>query len=209
MESTLTDMYVQSEDVKELFAALAEFSKLITPIDLDGKAEYTTKNGLKTFNFPTMNNAIIHTKQLREDLGLFIHQVNVGNAGVSTTLYHLDSGQFIRSYSYMALPMKDPQSHGSAITYLRRYSYLTILGLVPNNDSDGAQVEGEETTAVTLSKSKVAKLEAKILEAKAAGVEVSGYEKMIKEKKLVSELTEDIFNVTMTELDKDIQKAKD
>jgi len=53
-----------------------------------------------------------------------------------TVVLH-ESGQFIGS-SARLLPVKDdPQAQGSAITYQRRYQYMSALGLVADDDDDG------------------------------------------------------------------------
>lgn len=62
--------------------------------------------------------------------------------GVTTTLLHA-SGQWIEST--ISLPLGDEkgksvaQVAGSIITYLRRYSYGSIIGLVTDEDTDGNQ----------------------------------------------------------------------
>jgi len=52
-----------------------------------------------------------------------------------TTLAH-ESGQWIRSFSPIPNVKPDPQSVGSAITYMRRYSLAAIVG-VSTHDDDG------------------------------------------------------------------------
>jgi hypothetical protein len=51
-------------------------------------------------------------------------------------LFH-SSGQYISSTAMLRLIKNDPQAHGSAITYMRRYSFMSILGLVADADDDG------------------------------------------------------------------------
>ena len=47
------------------------------------------------------------------------------------------SGQYLGSAARL-LPVKgDPQAQGSAITYQRRYQYMSALGLVADDDDDG------------------------------------------------------------------------
>ena len=41
----------------------------------------------------------------------------------------------------------DPQQVGSAITYARRYSLTTILGIFPDKDDDGSYAKQQYTTA--------------------------------------------------------------
>ena len=47
------------------------------------------------------------------------------------------SGQFIAHGMILHLPKSDPQGQGSAVTYARRYSYMSALGLVADEDDDG------------------------------------------------------------------------
>jgi len=57
--------------------------------------------------------------------------------GLCTTLIHTESGEFMQS-CFKMLPVKqDPQAQGSAITYARRYSLVSILGLNVDEDDDG------------------------------------------------------------------------
>ena len=53
-----------------------------------------------------------------------------------TRLVH-ESGQSIETTSRLHLTKQDPQGHGSAVTYMRRYAYMAILGLVADEDDDG------------------------------------------------------------------------
>lgn len=59
---------------------------------------------------------------------------------VVTTLLLHKSGQWIRNDFPFPLPSSsvDPQAIGSAITYLRRYTLQSILGVAPEDDDDGA-----------------------------------------------------------------------
>jgi len=55
------------------------------------------------------------------------------SVSVSTMLVHT-SGQFIEA-SYKVKPSKNqPQDMGGAITYLRRYALMAVLGLAPEDD---------------------------------------------------------------------------
>lgn len=55
-----------------------------------------------------------------------------------TTLFH-ESGQSIDSVIYLP-DLTDPQKLTAAITYLRRSTYLSILGLVADDDNDGNEL---------------------------------------------------------------------
>jgi hypothetical protein len=53
---------------------------------------------------------------------------------IITRIYHIESGQWIESRLAMISKNPDPQGLGSAITYGRRYSLLTVFGLCPEDD---------------------------------------------------------------------------
>jgi hypothetical protein len=64
-----------------------------------------------------------------------------GRVIVTTTLLH-KSGEWVAG-SIGARPAKDdPQSIGSAITYLRRYGLAAIVGVAPGDDDDGEAAQG-------------------------------------------------------------------
>ena len=60
-----------------------------------------------------------------------------GHPAVVTRLVHT-GGQWIESSPFALTPMKDdPQGHGGAITYARRYSLEALLGISGDEDDDG------------------------------------------------------------------------
>lgn len=69
-----------------------------------------------------------------------------------TTIYHVESGQWINDTMDMTISKDDPQSIGSAITYYRRYMLVSMLGLhVQGSDSDA----GEHKLATAQQKAKI------------------------------------------------------
>ena len=60
-----------------------------------------------------------------------------GTNDLLTTYLMHESGQFISETMRLHLVKSDPQGHGSATTYARRYSYMAVLGLVADEDDDG------------------------------------------------------------------------
>jgi hypothetical protein len=73
---------------------------------------------------------------LRNDLVL-IQQPGLENniATLKTTIFHV-SGENISSVAGAPLAKNDAQAYGSAITYLRRYSLLAIMGIAGTDDDD-------------------------------------------------------------------------
>lgn len=66
----------------------------------------------------------------------FISTGETGNTTLITYLIH-STGQFISHAMPLLIAKQDAQGQGSAITYARRYSYMSVLGLVADEDDDG------------------------------------------------------------------------
>ena len=87
-------------------------------------------------------------KPLAEN-GLAVIQTGVLNAehadviSIETTLTHT-SGEWVSGIMSAKLTKTDPQSVGSCITYLRRYSLSAIVGVSPEDD-DGESATREKT----------------------------------------------------------------
>lgn len=69
-----------------------------------------------------------------------------GGAVVKTVLMH-SSGQFISNELFMPASKADPHGLGSAITYARRYSLMSILCLASEDDDGNAAVDSVKRTA--------------------------------------------------------------
>lgn len=123
----------KSADISLLSAALVAFQQEVSVVPRGSinpffKSKYADFADVKATATPV---AAKH--------GLAVSQfpITVGDAdGLSTILMHA-SGQFIESTAFLHLVKIDPQAHGSAITYLKRYAYMSCLGLVADEDDDG------------------------------------------------------------------------
>jgi hypothetical protein len=69
-----------------------------------------------------------------------------GGAIVKTILMHT-SGQFISNELFMPAGKADPHGLGSAITYARRYSIMSMLALAAEDDDGNAAVESVKKAA--------------------------------------------------------------
>lgn len=70
------------------------------------------------------------------DNGLAVSQLPINEGemvGVETILMHI-SGQYISNSCSVRTVKPDPQSAGSAITYLRRYGLAAVLGIIQSDD---------------------------------------------------------------------------
>jgi hypothetical protein len=70
-----------------------------------------------------------------------------------TRLTHVPTGESVEDVMPLMLVKEDPQAQGSAITYARRYSLLTLLSLTADEDDDG-EAARDNSTKVTTSTSK-------------------------------------------------------
>lgn len=130
-------MQEQSEQINDLAAALVEAQKQLTTVAKThavraGQMNYTfanladlwdvareplTANGLCVLQLPTMT-----------EKGLVL----------VTKLCH-KGGQWVASSLPIEPTQRTPQALGSAITYARRYAFGAIIGLVSDEDDDGAK----------------------------------------------------------------------
>ena len=114
--------------MKELLNKLSKAKAKITPIVKNEtnpffKSKYCDINALLAEIEP-----ILHAHNL-----LLLQPIE--NNTVSTKIYDIESGQVIESS--MTLPdLQDPQKMGSVVTYYRRYTCVSLLGLQAI-DSDG------------------------------------------------------------------------
>lgn len=119
-----------SEQINELAVALnkaqAEFMV----------AKKDAKNPFFKSKYATLNAVYEAVAEALLKNGLSVIQPIVGDA-VETTLIHT-SGQFITSSCpIVCAKQNDPQAMGSAITYARRYSLASLLGVMTDEDDDG------------------------------------------------------------------------
>ena len=130
----------KSESISELAKALSNFQSKMTAVKKDAtnpfyKSKYATLDTIwEAIRKPLSENglSIAQTMNLIE-----------GKSVLETTLYHT-SGEWI-SGTQLANPVKDdPQSLGSAISYARRYSLSSLLGIVSEEDDDGESAEKRE-----------------------------------------------------------------
>lgn len=62
---------------------------------------------------------------------------DTGEPALAYRIAHAASGEAEQGVMPLMLTARDPQGQGSAITYARRYSLLSVLGLVADEDDDG------------------------------------------------------------------------
>ncbi len=124
-----------SESTKILVAALVEFHKSEVSVPKSAsnpffKSKYADLWTIKAACDPVLSG-----------LGLVITQFPGDNGNGPTLITRLAhvSGEFMEAETPLFMPKDTPQDQGSAITYMRRYSYSAILGIVADPDDDGEQ----------------------------------------------------------------------
>lgn len=131
-----------SETRADLFKAFANFKKkLKQPLkDADNpffKSKYVPlENVVQVVDEAMIDTGLSYIQEI-EDLG-------EGYLMVDTIVLH-ESGEYMVIKGSKVKPVKnDPQSAGSAITYARRYSLSTALGIASDPDDDGNGASQQE-----------------------------------------------------------------
>lgn len=160
--------------MKALYKALAAFQSEVPNI-------YKNANGYN-YKFADLGEINDIIKPLLTKHGLGYVQPLEGS-GVKTIIFHTESGESIESTVEVPQGVKlngmnDFQVLGSAITYLRRYSLSSMLGLITDEDADaaGEQVKQKATKEVRDRKAE-----------SAAGSEPMGEDVLARAKKSINE----------------------
>src|SRR5690606_15403268 len=132
-----------SEDIKEITKALVAFHSEVGRITKDG-----TNPHLKN-RYATIDQIIEEIRPVLASHGLFVMQLpsnsEAGEIQMVTRLYHV-SGQWMESPSLkIKVERNNAQGIGSAITYARRYSLTSFLGLNTGEDDDGHAASGDHS----------------------------------------------------------------
>lgn len=129
-----TNLFMSAE-VNEISAALSAFQGSFEQPKLEKEVMVRTKTGGSyTFKYADLSACCRAATPALKANGLAVAQV-VNNGKLVTLLLH-KSGQWLKSELYLPQPTNDYQSYGSAITYLKRYSYCALLGIVADTDDD-------------------------------------------------------------------------
>ncbi len=143
----------KSDSITKLMPALIRAKLNFAP------AVKSRKNDFFKSKYVPLDVVIDVTEHALLNEGLVIIQTTLVEGAISvlqTSLVH-ESGEFI-SGNYLLKPVKDdPQGHGSAMTYARRYCMMAILGIAPEDDDGNAASGNAEAKAVTFGSTKAEK----------------------------------------------------
>lgn len=135
----------------ELSKALLEAQKEFPAIKKESDNPYFNSKYASLDNILSVILPILHKH------GLIVTQFPIdldGRVGVRTQIIHAESGQMMESSFTLPLSKNDPQGAGSCITYARRYSVQSMLGLNVEDDDDGNKASGNSGTRTVIRKAK-------------------------------------------------------
>jgi hypothetical protein len=128
-----------SESIKNIAIALKNFQNSVNDPVKSGRANYG--------KYVTLDALISVARQYLSENGLSFMQIPGGNGQditITTVLLH-ESGEWIETEPFTVRVSKhDAQGAGSAVTYLRRYSLSSILGMAWDDDDDGFKASNRD-----------------------------------------------------------------
>jgi hypothetical protein len=127
---------MKSENIDELAKALIKVQAALKPVPRG------SENPFFKSRYAELSACIVHAAPLLTKHGLAIVQTGEPNEGKGATLQTLlihESGQWISGIMTVTPSKDDPQGYGSALTYLRRYGFMAIIGLAQEGDDDDAE----------------------------------------------------------------------
>lgn len=140
---------MQSEQINELVSALSKAQGIMNGAMKDSKNPYYDSK------YADLNSVWTACREALSKNGLAVIQVmqNVNDQLMLVTTLGHSSGQWMKSFLPINIssepevdkygkPKKKNQLHalGSALTYLRRYALAAIVGVAPDEDDDGNEV---------------------------------------------------------------------
>ena len=135
---------MKSESINELASALVKAQAQFSAIPKG------STNPFFKSKYAGLPEVVSHTAPILSANGLAISQFidgeYLGTDALVTYLIH-ESGQFVSHVMPLHLPKNDPQGQGSAVTYARRYAYMSALGLVADEDDDGNKASAQRPSA--------------------------------------------------------------
>lgn len=136
-------MLTTSEQVQEIAAALVKVQAAVAGVGKDATGQ--ARGG--KYRYATLMAAVEAIREPCSANGIVMLQApssGDGHLTVETRLIHT-SGQWVGCALTTGCNTSDPQALGSAVTYLRRYTLMAILGLAPEDDDDGQAARGAPT----------------------------------------------------------------
>lgn len=124
-----------TKDNSSLDSAISKFHSLVKVIPFD-------KQGFN-YQYSSLNAIALAIREPLIECGLsYKHILSAPPQGfdvcVNTVLTHIPTKESVTSTMPMVSPKKDAQGFGSVTTYAKRYTLSALLGLITDEDDDGA-----------------------------------------------------------------------
>ncbi len=130
--------------MKNIAKALSEFHLKVDKISKDAI------NPFFKSNYASLPNVLDAIREPLQEAGLTFTQLPMGENGLKTILFHVETGEMLESEMSMTPSKQDPQGAGSALTYMRRYALVSILGLNVDDDDGNAASKKPKVTKQTV-----------------------------------------------------------
>lgn len=145
-----------SSNIAELATALSKFQGSLVQPKLEKEVKVATKSGSGyKFKYADLAGCMKAAAPGLKENGLSVVQL-VSSGKLITLLLH-ESGQWIKSVVALPQQSTDYQAFGSALTYLKRYTYCAILGIVADADDDGNYAQGNHVEFVNNPRQQISK----------------------------------------------------
>lgn len=123
--------------VSDLHAALVAALSELTTVTKGNTAKIPTKDGGSySYTYADLSDVVCLTRPALAAHGLVALTPIVEGPAVRVLIVHT-SGEELDLGGFPFAAGRDAQSHGSAVTYARRYALLAALGIAPDDDDDG------------------------------------------------------------------------
>jgi hypothetical protein len=111
-----------------------------------GKVSKSANNPFFHSKYADLNTYLSVVEPLFEKHGLVMLQPSTENQ-VETVIFHAETGEWVSSSLNLVLVKNDMQSMGAAVTYARRFTLGSLLGM-QTEDDDGNLASGKEVTSL-------------------------------------------------------------
>lgn len=129
------------------FDILAKFARALGMVENITKTQ-TADTGKYTYSYADLGDVLDEVKRVCSDCGLAVFQLpsyDGEKMTVATTVIDVENGEYL-AFAPMGLMLpREAQAYGSALTYARRYSLLTIFGIAPEDDDGAAATTAAQT----------------------------------------------------------------
>lgn len=168
---TLHERVADRRAAQEFFAALAEFQSACPAILKNKETDYTTKAGGRVhYSYATLDQIGTAVRPFLHRLGLsytWDAKADAGKVTVVCTLRHANGHRETSTFEAAIdreSKMNATQQAGAALTYGKRYSLISVLGLSTAEDDTDGMAGGPTGPVESITDSQAADLEALIEE---------------------------------------------